>query len=223
MNMNCIHFFLERKVDGKWEAIPRSVPKLEAEDEETKALVEEIIQNETLRPKYNQILIKSDLLAGFLSGHKDKSITPLSPAKGFPEDVTSIVKEKFEAVEHDVHMPSHLLVSELLEAKDKSSTINSWMDADDFLLFKMSKDGQDNQAFEWFDYKPNYYQELTNKQMERIAKIPLFTDERARITNVVWQMPNNSRRFNTFWNFIDEIKVLDENPENLRLVFWVDD
>lgn len=198
--MGCdIHFYVEHKVDGVWrqEFVPDADDKRYA--------------------KY-WYSGRNYLLFGLLAGVRNEHVTPLAEPRGLPSDLSEGLKQEWKQWKGDGHTPSYFLLSELLKAKDDKSTHNGYVDVSGYRLF-LKNGFPDQWRYDFF--RGHNKAVVDNAKMGRILNMASFLGDIEYFTEIIWEMPNIEIG-KDFWEGIEDLKVLDPNPENVRCVFWFD-
>ncbi len=200
--MGCdIHFYVERKIDGKWVQQFKNVPDPGPWKHNSKYWYTE----------------RNYILFGLLAGVRCDDITPLSPPRGIPDDLSDDLLIEYNEIGISDHSHSYYLLSELLKYKNDYTIMTGYVNIKNYLKYK--KEGS---PYDWSDYIPYMCVEIPNDKMERICNNLLsFLDDTKFITEIIWNFPN-LKISEDFWNCLDVIKQLDPNTENIRCVFWFD-
>jgi hypothetical protein len=213
--MGCdIHNYVERKINGVWELVPDTYGPLD--------------YMANYSDKYNRhawSLPRSYNFFATLAGVRNyNELTPIHEPKGIPEDASEVLKKEWEQWQYDGHTPSFFSVKELLEAKDKMCVVVGFLDIEQYKKFKSNGKPDD-----WFISAPNHLRMsgkdiavISNEEMDRIINLLSFLDGKEYYTECIWEQPYSSF-CEYFWGeFLTAMQKLDEDPNNVRFVFWFD-
>lgn len=213
--MGCdIHLCAEKKINNKWETVGI-----------------EIYQGRN----YDLFSILAGVRNGygFAGTPTGSGFEPIDVPRGTPSDVSDDVKGELINWEGDGHSYSYFTLKEIKEASwDKTSIHFGIFSAKQYYLYLKNK-----APVEWssgvFGQGINY---ISNEQMEDYLKnkapliIKLFKNNlelrynfnRNLITKVEWKETYREAAGNEWWNIIENLEKIDNNLENIRLVFWFD-
>lgn len=161
---------------------------------------------------------RSYLLFGALAGVRNQTFTCIADPRGIPEDSCGEIQAHWEQWSGDGHSASYYLVSELLEARELTQPVETYLDTKDFIAYK-----EDGNPENWYGlYVPNGYEEISLEEMERRAEQVAFWGNEKFVTKLTCNMRyRTASKF--FWDeIVDEMAALDEDPNNVRFVFWFD-
>lgn len=195
--MNNIHVKIESKINDKWVVIPDDKgPKIGSRN--------------TWNVGNNYLLF--DMLAG-IRHNINNNISPIAKPRGIPYDASVDTLNEFNKFkDFSYFKPSYYLLSELLAQMNSAISMTGFVNDKEYCTFK--KQGYPD---EWTHY--NVFEEISNKQMESIIKLPLFDDGVKRTTSISWDMPYNAISDN-FWNVVEHMKNINSNYDNVRMIFW---
>lgn len=118
--MGCdIHFFVERKINGKWESADK-ITKNKYYDKKYPEEEQEFVVDYEDRfysgRNYNLFAILADVRngSGFAGCDTGDGFSPISEPKGIPEDVCSFIQSESDGWAGDGHSHSYFTVEELL-------------------------------------------------------------------------------------------------------------
>ena len=105
--MGCdIHFYVEKKINNKWQCIDNILPNIDFDENDEHCLdfyIESIYTN------------RNYFLFGILAGVRSYCEEPISEPKGLPDDVSDIIKELSNNYGVDGHSHSWLTLKEILD------------------------------------------------------------------------------------------------------------
>lgn len=118
--MGCdIHFYVEKRVNGKWETADKWVPNPYADEsddpvERQRKVVEDHIYSGR---NYDLFAILADVRngRGFAGGATGDGFVPIAEPRGLPEDVSPLVADESDGWGGDGHSHSHFTVAELMQ------------------------------------------------------------------------------------------------------------
>ncbi|ASA22343.1 hypothetical protein [Paenibacillus donghaensis] len=231
--MGCdIHLFVEKKINGKWLAVKGvNEPEIkEAEEfiENIKARgesadywekrIEELRQGTQGYIWDGRHYLLFEALAGVRANHE---ITPISEPKGLPEDISAEVKDSAEGWGGDGHSHSYLTAAELNAYKwDQTIAREGFVNVHQFKEFqeKGSPSG-------WCgSVGGGGVRHVTNHKMKKQIEDDFpFGDSSSYYTLVRWEK-SLREALGSFcsWSLPELNKLVEGNPENVRIVFWFD-
>lgn len=210
--MGCdIHVCVERKVNGKWEQQYVFGTPREGDYEDY----------------YNKYWYhaRNYHLFALLAGVRNYiNIIPLSELRGLPENVSEGINQELDYWGSEAHSISYFVLSELLKVKNAS--ISLYFNIKNYEDFK-EKEKIELFNFDYIDkYNPIYPNNNTlivsNEEMDRILKMKSFLGDKDIITNIVREISVYEISSKFFKETLENISILDPNPNNLRVVFWFD-
>jgi hypothetical protein len=209
--MGCdIHVYVERKMNGVWEAVPDEYGPIHPYYSETN-------QNDTFNVNCWTVA-RNYSLFGILAGVRS-NIEPISSPKGIPEDVSSFVEKEYSNWRlrgDSAHTPSFFTLQELLNVKDESYYTYLGVDP---VNYKKFLNGEEDIVG---SYSLSSQQLISNEEMDRLIKLSPFLGSDRYFTEI-----NYSQKYSSvgghFWNnIIPSMQKLDRDPSNVRIVFWFD-
>ena len=137
--MGCdIHFYVEKKVNEKWETADKW-NKYDDDDYEEGDLTVNYEDRFYHNRNYDLFAILADVrngrgFAGICTGD---GFIPISAPKGLPDDICDQVKKEADRWEGDAHSHSHFLLSELISYDYKGQTTKhrGWVDSKNYRIF----------------------------------------------------------------------------------------
>ncbi|MBY9077166.1 hypothetical protein KIH86_09370 [Paenibacillus sp. HN-1] len=233
--MGCdIHLLVEKKIDGKWQAV-KGVN--EPEIEECKGYIEKCKERgqsaayserrlEELRQGTYDYLYEGrhyllfEVLAGVRAGH---DLVPVAVPKGLPEDISPEAKESTEGWGADGHSHSWLTAGELNAYNwDQTITREGWVGVEQFKRFL-----EVGEPYSWSrGVGGGMVQHITNQEMkERIRDNYWFPLENSNYYYTLINWNKNLRdALGTFcsWSIPKLAELAGDDPESARIVFWFD-
>lgn len=236
--MGCdIHIYVERKRDGKWEAVSGEDPmqnwfKKQYEQAVTPSMIKYYREcyEEHMKPCYENWIYDGrnyrlfSLLANVRNGIKKRwmgienvghFVKPISVPKGLPDDASEVVKEGYSVYSYDGRSKSFLTLQELIDGtkNDKKFVCRYLVSKEEYVQYKVY--GYPNSWSSWSNARL-----VSNFEMEQwIAGIIEFDDKEFIQTVVEWE--EDMERTGVY-EIIKKLKDFCEDPENIRIVFWFD-
>jgi hypothetical protein len=206
--MGCdIHFYVERKVNGVWEAVPDEHGPIHPYYSENN-------QNEALNINCWTVA-RNYSLFGILAGIRS-NIEPINDPKGMPGDVSPFVKEEHLKWGNSAHTPSFFTLQELLNVKDEDYSIYLEVDPVNYKRFL------NGEKEDLIGYYSRDMELISNEEMNRLIKLSPFFGADRYVTEIKFSQKYSSIGGH-FWNrIIPAMQKLDSDPSNVRMVFWFD-
>lgn len=201
--MGCdIHFYVERKIDNKW-----------------------VVQFSPKDFSYRKDVWydgRSYSLFGLLAGVRSRDITPLAALRDLPEDCSEYIRKQHQEWDIDAHSASYYYLDELLKASKLSTTIYSFLSVKEYKEYKESNLTSSTVKYhDFYGCQDNIF--ISNEEMDRIVELTAFLGESEYYTKISSQVPNIDIGDPYFWKIsLPLIQKLDDNPKNIRCVFWFD-
>jgi hypothetical protein len=208
--MGCdINIWTEKRTGGAWTPADRTDPTYVDEDGNRWP------EHEPIYSGRNYFLFA--VLAGVRNSY---DVTPISPPKGLPSDVSLLVASDAEAWRDEGHDFSYLSLEEL-EAygwTGLSVTERRWVSADEYRRF--TSEGWPRQ---WWARDPgpgwSEMRRVSNEEMK--ALIAAGADTANCYTHVEWQVACEDRVSDFRDGVIPKLRDLaGDDPASVRIVFW---
>ncbi len=189
-----IRTFVEHKVDGVWQRVANEIappdPPLEA--------------------SWN--LYRNFELFGLLAGVDVKHFEAYIQPRSLPNDVSEEVKTAWNEGQNAC-VPSYWTLSELIECGAKSQAFTALVDMGEYRAFK--KNGHPNS----WNSAYGSYKIVSNQVMERVMKMANLV-EGTYCTEVAFEYPYKLVSKRLWDDLIPAMQKLDEDVNNVRMVFW---
>lgn len=130
-----------------------------------------------------------------------------------PKDLSDIVRKKYYEAYYKYN-PSYYLLSELLILKDKKVKTSMIVSLDGYVDIKKN-------GFTFLlETDPNKNEFISNDMMDRYSNLLSFWEKNNYITSIEFEFPIN-KICPYFWNdIVPKMQELDDDPNNVRIVFW---
>ena len=198
-----IHTYIEHK-KGKWQKVPDSLGP------------ESYFSVAGLKSRPNEWdLPRNYELFGLLAAVR-RETEPFKEPVGLPIDLSKDVKIEYDSWHGDCHTPSYYTLTELLSFTDYTLQTTEFVETDNYIKYK---NGDYNFSFSWSMYHPGNI--ISNSEMDRLIKLIPFMDK-IYATEITYAKPVQLV-CQYFWDrFIPAMQKLDDNTDNVRMVFWFD-
>ena len=206
-----IHLHVEEYYDNSWHLVPNNKGPIsfywkEGDKEDT------YHNKHDWDPGRNYLLFT--ILVGVRS-YDDTTPIMKEPA-GLPKDCSKELMDEYKAWQGDAHTPSFFTLEELLPFKDMTFPKIMIVDMEGFIEYKK---GSIPGTWRYYDL---YFIEklISNKEMEERLNLINFADDKEHYTklNISYPYKEVSKHF---WNFIiPAMQKLQDDPKNVRIVFW---
>ena len=151
---------------------------------------------------------------GILAGVRSDLAPPIEDPRGMPDDVSEDIKIFYS--DYEGCTTSYYLISELLEAQHHLFTMTGFFDLKDYIQMK-----ETGKAEQWFSkYAIFGHEVISNEEMDRYVEQIAFWDNKKVVTELSWDARYGDF-YTDFWErILPEMAKADENPDNIRMVFW---
>lgn len=210
--MGCdIHFYVERRVDGRWVSADTWTPnKFYTPGEDDGERPFEIAHENYFYKDRNYALF------AVLAGVRNRTnVTPIAEPRGLPDDVSDEVRAESEAYTGDGHSHSWLTVAEL-DAHDwtRKITFQGCVDAENYTLWKGG-------------LRPRQYSQGVGGAVVSLATHSSMDDAirygfaEHTFTIVSWEESTDEATRHFRETTMPRLRALGA-PEDVRIVFWFD-
>jgi hypothetical protein len=236
--MGCdIHLYVEKKVDGKWEAVSGvneakckyyrdRIKESGKEKDSVKQYLAEALASaeaETYSFLYDG---RNYALFSMLADVRNKRDTrlgyvPINSPRGLPVDVSAVIREKSDEYGCDGHSHSYLTARELLEYDwNKNAIVFGVVDEYQYLIYK--RNGKPTEYCG--DVGGQGVVRCANEEMNAFIFDPSLKDkDKHYYTRVCWQEPYKESAGNFYnWSLPKLKELAGDDPDNTRIVFWFD-
>ena len=196
-----------RRADGTWEFMPGPKDKYGSSD------------------YYNgRSYFLFALLANVRNGYGEKALVPFSKPRGLPDNISPEVKKRYIKWKGDGHSHSYFTIDELLGFDwDKTTPCQEYITLQSYASWK-DKNVPPEHPYR-FNARAMGDECLTMEEADEFLKTDLGLAAQIMEKNyAVLASWNQPYRYycHQFMNSIDKILELDDDPKNLRIVFWFD-
>lgn len=236
--MGCdIHFYVEKKIDGKWVSQDIWSKEDPLENEETSFLYVDHAHSYYKGRNYNLFSILADVRNGFgFAGVKTgEKFSPIAPPRGVPEDSCIEIKKVVDQWEGDGHSHSYFNLKELLEYDwSQVSHLQGWVCMPVWSKWVMwdRQNGKGPQSYCGFVDGP-LVTRITAQEADALFPKELKWEDREKIASenankyalAKWTQPYYAVAGSFFSETIPRLLALSNgvtNFENVRVVFFFD-
>ena len=220
--MGCdIHFYVERRVDGRWVSADTWTPNkyYKPGEDDGERPFEVAYENRFYRGRnYDLFAMLADVRngRGFGGVKTGEGFIPICAPRGLPDDVSDEVRAERAAWDCDGHSDSWLTVAEL-NAYDWQQTTQHQGIVDALNYFIWQRDGKPRSWAGFVDGPA--VRHITNAEMDAAVREAHFTN--GLYTRVTWCEPYAASAPEFLEVTLPRLRALG-SPEDVRIVFWFD-
>ncbi len=151
-------------------------------------------------------------------------VVPFSRPRGTPDDISAETRKRIDSWAGDGHSHSYFTIKELLDFNwDKTTEVEEYITLPAYVSWKDKSKAPEHPYR--FNAGAMGDELLTMEEADKFLKTNLGLAaevlEQNYAVRAKWDMPYR-HYCGEFFRAIDEILKLDDDPDNLRIVFWFD-
>jgi|CXWL01.1.fsa_nt_gi hypothetical protein len=230
--MGCdIHFYVERRVKGRWVSVDKWTPLTKKDIEEYKEYLDSEIPKYRLGYKdsfysgrnYDLFAILANVRngVGFAGIPTGLGFVPIAMPRGLPKNVSKKVKIWSDIYGEDGHSHSYLTLKELLDYDWNQTTVEyGVVGPNGYKEYKEKGYPTEYSSGVWG--KDIEY--VSEDEMENLIKNGLQDTgwDNKVFTKLAWKMSYRDCAGDFIKETIPKLEKLDKNSKNVRIVFWFD-
>jgi len=209
--MGCdIHNTIEVNVNGKWSVV--------SEELGPKHWLSRVQKNDPDWDKASWSIERNYMLFGFLAGVRNDCFNPVGN-NGLPNDISDETKDKSDSWLGDAHSHGYITLTELIKARDsETALVFGYVDLGGYMEYK-----ENGYPKNWFQNCPYSWDEISLEEMDRLDNLYAFADADAKIVcKISFQYPVKEIDKSFFGRYIDKMIALNNDPNNVRMIYWFD-